>query len=49
MIERLGKLFTGKIIFANPRSDHREIRDHLGAGKRIFFHRKKLDGTPAFF
>ena len=48
MTDRLGKLFTGKIIFANPRSDHREIGDHLHAVQRIFFHRKKLDGAPAF-
>ena len=48
MTDRLGKLFTGKIIFANPRSDHREIGDHLDAVQRIFFQRKKLDGAPAF-
>src|SRR6266403_1098725 len=43
-----GKLFAGEIFVTNPRSDHRQIFDQVGAMGRIFFHGKKLDRAPAF-
>src|SRR6266568_6281857 len=43
-----GKLFAGEILVTNPRSDHRQIFDHVHALWRIFFHGKKLDRAPAF-
>src|ERR1700730_4362570 len=43
-----GKLFAGEVFVTNPRSDHRQIFEHVRAIGRIFFHGKKLDRAPAF-